>query len=64
MVEPMTVRKRQFAGELRQLIETHIGPSSTFGDYVLIIGELEGAKNQLELESEKFSDEEVNAFGL
>lgn len=40
MVERMTVSKYQFAGELRQLIEKHIGPSSTFEDYVLIIGEL------------------------
>lgn len=60
----MTVSKYQFSGELRQLIETHIGPSSTFEDYVLIIGELEGAKNRLELESEKFSDEEVDACEL
>lgn len=64
MVERMTVSKYQFAGELRQLIETRIGPSSTFEDYVLIIGELEGAKNRLELESEKFSDEEVDACEL
>lgn len=60
----MTVSKYQFSGELRQLIETHIGPSSTFEDYVLIIGQLEGAKNRLELESEKFSDEEVDACEL
>lgn len=64
MVERMTVSKYQFAGELRQLIETHIGPSSTFEYYVLRIGELEGAKNRLELESEKFSDEEVDACEL
>lgn len=64
MVERMTVSKYQFAGELRQLTETHIGPSSTFEDYVLRIGELEGAKNRLELESEKFSDEEVDACEL
>lgn len=64
MVERMTVSKYQFAGELRQLIEKHIGLSSTFEDYVLIIGELEAAKNRLELESEKFSDEEVDACEL
>lgn len=64
MVERITVSKYQFGGELRQLIEKHISPLSTFEDYVLIIGELEEAKNRLELESEKFPDEEVDACEL
>ncbi|WP_445219610.1 hypothetical protein ACKWRH_05320 [Bradyrhizobium sp. Pa8] len=46
------------------MIEKHISPSSTFEDYVLIIGQLEEAKNRLELESEKFPEEEVGAYEL
>ncbi|MCP1757812.1 hypothetical protein [Bradyrhizobium elkanii] len=60
----MTVSKYQFRHELRQLIEKHIGSSSTFEDYVLITGELEEAKDRLDLAAEKFSDEEVDACEL
>ncbi|TYO63380.1 hypothetical protein FXV83_27940 [Bradyrhizobium hipponense] len=60
----MTVSEYQFRHELRQLIETHISSSSTFENYVLITGELEEAKNRLELDAEKFPDEEVDACEL
>lgn len=60
----MTFSKYQFRTELRRLIESHIGPSSTFEDYALVTGELEEAKDRLDLESEKFSDEEVDACEL
>jgi hypothetical protein len=60
----MSFSKHQFRVELRRLIEKHIGPSSTFEDYVLITGELEEAKNRLDQEAEKFSDEEVDACEL
>ncbi|MCS3765579.1 MULTISPECIES: hypothetical protein [Bradyrhizobium] len=60
----MTVSKYQFRHELRQLIEKHMSSSSTFEDYVLITGELEEAKNRLELDAEKFPDEEVDACEL
>ncbi|WP_407114207.1 hypothetical protein [Bradyrhizobium sp. LMG 9283] len=59
----MTVSKYQFRHELRQLIEKHISAASTFEDYVLIIGQLEEARYMLDLEAEKFPDEEVDAFG-
>ena len=60
----MTFSKYQFRVELRQLIEKHVGPSSAFEDYVLMTGELEEAKNRLDQEAEKFSDEEVDACEL
>lgn len=60
----MTFSKHQFRVELRRLIEKHISSSSTFEDYVLIIGELEEAKERLDLESGKFPDEEVDACEL
>ncbi|RZN23220.1 MULTISPECIES: hypothetical protein [unclassified Bradyrhizobium] len=60
----MTFSKHQFRVELRRLIEKHISSSSTFEDYVLITGELEEAKDRLDLESEKFPDEEVDACEL
>ncbi|MGY4284864.1 hypothetical protein ACVWXO_004084 [Bradyrhizobium sp. LM2.7] len=60
----MTFSKYQFRVELRRLIEKHISQSSTFEEYVLIIGELEEAKHRLDMEAEKFPDEEVNACEL
>jgi hypothetical protein len=60
----MTFSKHQFRIELRRLIEKHISSSSTFEDYVLITGELEEAKDRLDLESETFPDEEVDACEL
>ncbi|WP_128931682.1 hypothetical protein [Bradyrhizobium zhanjiangense] len=60
----MTVGKYQFRHELRKLIEKLITASSTFQDYVLITGQLEEARYLLDLEAEKFPDEEVDAFEL
>ncbi|MCK1719321.1 MULTISPECIES: hypothetical protein [unclassified Bradyrhizobium] len=60
----MTVSKYQFRHELRLLIDTQISSSSTFEDYVLVTWELEKAKNRLELDAEKFPDEEVDACEL
>ncbi|MCP1845780.1 iron only hydrogenase large subunit-like protein [Bradyrhizobium sp. USDA 4524] len=60
----MTFSKHQFRVELRRLIEKHISSSSTFEDYVLITEELEEALDRLDLESEKFPDEEVDACEL
>lgn len=60
----MTVSKYQFRVELRQLIDKYISPSSTFEDYVLVTGELEEAKHRVDMDAEKFSDEEVNACEL
>ncbi|MBB4428383.1 hypothetical protein GGD66_006970 [Bradyrhizobium sp. CIR48] len=60
----MTVSKHRFTQELRRLIEKHISSSSTFEDYVLITGQLEEARYRLDLEAEKFPDEEVDAFEL
>ncbi|WP_128932250.1 hypothetical protein [Bradyrhizobium zhanjiangense] len=60
----MTVSKYQFRQELRQLIEKYIRASSTFEDYVLITGQLEEVRYKLDLEAEKFTDEEVDAFEL
>ncbi|RXG88717.1 hypothetical protein [Bradyrhizobium zhanjiangense] len=60
----MTVSKYQFRQELRQLIEKYIRASSTFEDYVLITGQLEEVRYQLDLEAERFTDEEVDAFEL
>lgn len=57
----MTISKYQFRTELRQLIEKYITSSSTFEDYVIATEELEEAKNRLDDESDKFSDEEVDA---
>ncbi|MCK1421610.1 hypothetical protein IVB14_01505 [Bradyrhizobium sp. 180] len=57
----MIVSKYQFRHELRLLIDTQISGSSTFEDYVLVTRELEKAKNRLELDAEKFPDEEVDA---
>ena len=37
-----------FRKELRQLIDKHIGPSSSFKDYVKITEELERETNRLE----------------
>ncbi|UQR61223.1 hypothetical protein LRP30_30255 [Bradyrhizobium sp. C-145] len=60
----MTVSKCQFRHELRQLIEKHVSAASTFEDYVLIVGQLKEARYMLDLEAEKFPDEEVDAFEL
>lgn len=60
----MTVSKYEFRTELRRLIEIHIGRSNTFEDYAVVTGELEEAMDRLNLESEKFSDEEVDACEL
>ncbi|MCK1710822.1 MULTISPECIES: hypothetical protein [unclassified Bradyrhizobium] len=60
----MTFSKYQFRVELRQLIEKHISAFSTFEDYVLITGEMEEAKHRLDMEAEKFPDEEIDACEL
>lgn len=58
----MTTSKYQFRHELRQLIEKHLGPSATFENYVIVSGELEDALHRVDLEGDKFSDEDVEEY--
>jgi hypothetical protein len=47
--------------ELRSLVAKHVCPSSTFEDYVQITTELEEEKYRLDMDAEKFPDEDVDA---
>lgn len=52
---------KQFRTELQALIGRFITPASTFADYCMVTAELERAKVQLDVASNKFSDAEVEA---
>lgn len=59
----MTFNREVFREELRQLIDRHIGPSSSFKDYIEIFEELEREQERLGAEGDKvggFSPEDMD----
>ncbi|WP_375791452.1 hypothetical protein ACE102_47955 (plasmid) [Bradyrhizobium sp. vgs-9] len=58
----MGVSRDKFQQEMRALIDKYIDPSSTIEDYVDISSVLEHEVQRLDVEAEKFPDEEVDAL--
>jgi hypothetical protein len=56
----MVSKHEFFKAELRELLGKYITPSSTFVDYMLVTTELDEEKLRLDIEAEKFPEEEIN----